>query len=353
MVAAVTALPGTPAVQPGSFDDYWSRPGHVKIWNWQANKFVGEAIETKTLPMDCAFSPDANELVVVCAYGHVLRIDARQPKVMGEAAHSGQMLAGYLLPKRMVRYAQKGDRFLTAGFGSSVRLWTSAGELLAELKHDHMVRDANFSNTGNHIVTACEDGTVTIWDARSGKPLGVPLKHPARVHSAIFGPECKLVATGCDNGMASVWDWRRAVRVCPDLEHPSGVYSACFSADGRLLITAAEGELRFWERFTGKQVSSPRFANINEPMLVINPQAQVAIVSSSRAGAIRPPNLSSVFKLRELRALDGFGVNPNELRILAEVVSGLRVELGGSTALTSDQWWQCWESMIEGQDLGY
>jgi WD40 repeat protein len=345
LVATVTALPGTPAVQPGTWDNYWRRPGYVKIWNWQANEFIGEPIETKTLPMDCAFSPDGSELVVVCAYGVVLRINARQPNIMGEAAHPGQMIAGYCLPKRMVRYAQKGNRFFTAGFGKSVRLWTNQGGLLAELKHDHMVRDANFSSSGERLVTASEDGTVTIWDAQSGKPLGAPLEHPAKVHSVDFGPEGKLVATGCDNGMASVWNWRLGVRVCPDLEHTTGgVYSACFSMDGRLLITAAEGELRFWERFTGKQVSSPRYANMNAPSLVINSSAQVAVASSSHAGAIRAPNLSSVFNLREVAVLDGFGIHPAELSTLAEVVSGRRVELGGSTALTSDEWWQRWDS---------
>jgi WD40 repeat protein len=346
LVAAVTALPGTPAVQPGSFDSYWGRAGHVRIWDWQANEFIGESIETETLPLDCAFSPNGNELLVACAYGQVLRINARRPRILSEAAHPGRMLAGYALPKRMVRYAQEGDRFFTAGFGESVRLWTSAGELLAELKHDHIVRDANFSVTGEHLVTACEDGMVTVWDAQSGEPLAAPLKHSAKVHSVNFGPEGILVASGCDNGMASVWDWRQGARVCPDLVHTTGVYSVCFSADGRLLITAAEGELRFWERFTGRQVSSPRFVSMNEPLLVMNRSSQVAITSSSHAGAIQAPNLSSVFNLREVDVLNGFGVHSDELRALAEVLSGRRVELGGSTALTSDEWWERWESVI-------
>jgi hypothetical protein len=223
--------------------------------------------------------------------------------------------------------------------------------LLAELKHDHIVRDSNFSGAGNQLATACEDGTVTIWDAQSGEPLSVPLKHSAKVHSVSFGPDGTLVATGCDNGMVSVWNWREGVRVCPDLVHTTGVYSARFSNDGRLLVTAAEGELRFWERFTGKQVSSPRYANINEPLLAINRSVQVAVASSSHAGAIRAPGLSSVFNLRELAALDGFRIARTKLSAFAEVLSGRRVELGGSTALTSDEWWQRWESVMEHQGL--
>lgn len=41
------------------------RAGHVKIWDGQANEFIGESIETKTLPMDSVFSPDGKELSVV------------------------------------------------------------------------------------------------------------------------------------------------------------------------------------------------------------------------------------------------------------------------------------------------
>jgi WD40 repeat protein len=277
----------------------------------------------------------------------VLLINANQRKVIGKAVHPAQTLLGYRLPKRMVRFAQEGDRFLTAGFGESVCLWTSEGELLAELKHDHIVRDANFSAKSDYLVTACEDCAVTIWDAQSGEPLTAPLKHPATVHSANFGPEGKLLAAGCDNGVVSVWNWRQGVRVCPDLVHTTGVYSACFGADGRLLITAAEGEVRFWERFTGQQVSSPRHANMNAPSLVINRKAQVAVASSSRGGAMHVPNLGYVFNLHELDELDVFGIRSDDLRTLAEVVSGRRVELGGSTALTTEVWWQRWESVIE------
>jgi hypothetical protein len=231
-------------------------------------------------------------------------------------------------------------------------LWTNDGELLAELKHDHVVRDAKFSAAGDYLVTACDDGKVIIWDAQSGESLGATLEHPAEVHSADFGPEGRLVVTGCGNGMVNVWNWRQGVRVCPDLAHTTGVYSACFSGDGRLLITAAEGEVRFWERFTGKQVSSPRYGNIDEPLLLVNCSAQVAVASSSHAGAIQVPSLGSIFHLHELDTLEGFGIHSDDLRALGEAVSGRRVELGGSTALTSDEWWQRWESVIEHRGAG-
>jgi WD40 repeat protein len=344
LVAAVTAMPGTPAVkQNGNLERYSRRPGQVRIWDWLNNQFLGEPINTKTLPMDCAFSPDGTKLVVVCAFGKVLRIDVEQPKVDLETAHPGSTNYGYLLPKRMIRFSEEGDRFITAGIGKSVRVWTSEGKLLGELKHKNYVLDANFSTAGDYLVTACEDGIVNIWDARSCKAIGTPLKHPGKVNSATFDPSGEFIATVCSNRMVSVWDWRHSKRVCPDLEHTSNVYSASFNVDGKLLITAADNKVRFWERFTGRQVSSPRVVNTFTTLLVMNRKSQVAVVSSSRQSSVEPPRLASVYHTHELAPLDGLGFPSENLRTLAEIVSGRRIENGGSTALTSDQWWGRWE----------
>jgi hypothetical protein len=86
---------------------------------------------------------------------------------------------------------------------------------------------------------------------------------------------------------------------------------------------------------------------MNEPLLALNRRTRVAVAVSSRSGALEAPSLGTVFKLHELDALDGVRLDAKQLRIFAEVLAGRHIEHGGSTALTSDQWWQRWESVTE------
>ena len=55
--------------------------------------------------------------------------------------------------------------------------------------------DAAFSRQGDRIVTAGADGTARIWDADTGKPVGVVGTGHGPVFSAAFTPDGGLVLT--------------------------------------------------------------------------------------------------------------------------------------------------------------
>ena len=57
------------------------------------------------------------------------------------------------------------------------------------------VRSAVFSPDGTRVVTASDDRTARVWDARTGAPVGAPLQHADRVRSAVFSPDGARVVT--------------------------------------------------------------------------------------------------------------------------------------------------------------
>jgi len=57
-------------------------------------------------------------------------------------------------------------------------------------------------------VTASDDRTAQVWDARTGAPLGAPMRHAERLRSAVFSPDGARVVTASDDGTARVWDAR-------------------------------------------------------------------------------------------------------------------------------------------------
>lgn len=57
---------------------------------------------------------------------------------------------------------------------------------------------AAFSADGNALATGGQDGTLRIWDLRSGRPMGPPRKHRFPVVCVAFQPDGRAVAAGAD-----------------------------------------------------------------------------------------------------------------------------------------------------------
>jgi WD40 repeat protein len=136
--------------------------------------------------------------------------------------------------------------------------------------HEMSVNSAAFSPDSARLVTASDDGTARIWDARTGQPL-VILKEPdherapggtrpggSSVYSAAFSPDSARIVTGSDDGIARIWDARTGKSLATLEEsrsRPGKVYAVSFSRDGARLVTASyDGAARIWDARNGKRL---------------------------------------------------------------------------------------------------
>jgi WD40 repeat protein len=71
--------------------------------------------------------------------------------------------------------------------------------------HDAALRSAAFSPDGKRIVTASLDMTARLWDAASGRELGVLRGHSEPVMSATFSKDGTRVVTASADGTTRVW----------------------------------------------------------------------------------------------------------------------------------------------------
>jgi len=131
-------------------------------------------------------------------------------------------------------------------------------ELSEPLRHGSFVYAAEFSPDGLRLVTASDDHTARIWDARTGEPLTEPLRHSDCVNSARFSPDGFWVVTASHDHTARVWDARTGKAATDPLQHDDNVQSAEFSRDGLRVVTASyDRTARVWDARTGRPVTGP------------------------------------------------------------------------------------------------
>ena len=97
------------------------------------------------------------------------------------------------------------DPAQTAPWNELVRATVADGFLVPPLQHDGWVNAPTFDAKGERVVTASDDKTARIWDARTGEPIGKTLRHDGSVYAATFDTTGDRVVTASADNTARIW----------------------------------------------------------------------------------------------------------------------------------------------------
>jgi len=168
------------------------------------------------------------------------------------------MLSGHNAGVDTAAYSPDGTRIVTASQDKTARIWDArTGIELAVLSgHNAGITTAAYSPDGTGIVTASQDKTARIWDARTGAQLAVLSGHEDRVWSAAFSPDDAHIVTASGDKTVRIWDARTGTEIAVLAGHGGRVYTAAYSADGTRIVTASyDRTARIWDSRTGLQIA--------------------------------------------------------------------------------------------------
>jgi WD40 repeat protein/tRNA A-37 threonylcarbamoyl transferase component Bud32 len=156
-------------------------------------------------------------------------------------------------------FSQNGTRILSASEDATARVWDArTGANILELRgHALKVYHAAFSPDETRIVTASADGTVRQWDSRTGEEVE-PLfdGHAGEVLRAVYSPDGRRIASAGTDRTVRLWQATRRQGAVVLLGHSAPVTQLAFAADGRRLASSSgRGMIRLWE--TGPEMSLP------------------------------------------------------------------------------------------------
>ena len=156
-------------------------------------------------------------------------------------------------------FSPDGRRIVSGSADKTLRLWEANSGRPIGLPmqgHTEAVNSVAFSPDGRRIVSGAADKTLRLWEGSNGSPIGSPLKgHTARVNTVAFSPNSQSIISGSVDYL-SIRRWNSITGQAigsPLRGHGDSVRTVAFSPDGRLIVSGSDDHtLRFWDASTGK-----------------------------------------------------------------------------------------------------
>jgi len=231
-----------------------SSDGTAKVWDWR-NGALLQSLEFPHEVVSVRFSPDGQRLAV----GGVDEPQIQSAAVWTFSVDSWKPM--FKLPEywnvTALAYSPDGRLLVGGGTSRNVQVWrTSDGTSIFTLNHAHQVMEAAISLDSSTAATAtcaatlndqCTEGSIWLWDLRTGKLIGKHAGFPDVIEGVGFSVDGSSLIAASRDGTLRVYttsDYQLQFEATP----PGGISALALSPDGGLLATGSvNGEVRLWK----------------------------------------------------------------------------------------------------------
>jgi WD40 repeat protein/transcriptional regulator with XRE-family HTH domain len=268
---------GLALTQDGKYLASASLDGTAKVWELASGRELLAITGHGGSPGGFGISPDGSLLATANKIWQ-LHLDSEPP-----TAELLRRLSG-----RSVAFSPDSTKLATGWGNGRVKIWDAAmGQgLFSAAAHSQGIMDLAFSPDGNLLAIAGDspDALAKVWDVASGKEISTFLSHENRgwgIGDIVFSPNGKYVATVSGDGSLKIWDARTGEEslVLIDATDINGVD---FSPNGKYLATvSSDGTATKWDASTGEELVVYRVPGIPLSHVKITPDGKKIIVAGA------------------------------------------------------------------------
>jgi serine/threonine protein kinase/WD40 repeat protein len=224
--------------------------------------------------------------------------------------------------------AASGDR------EGTVRLWDlrSGAEVRRLPDHAGIVYAVAFSPDGGKVVSGGDDNLLRLSDAATGKEIRTFVGHEKGVVRLTFSPDGKLLLSGDWGGALRLWDVESGKELRQFEGHTDMIHAVAFAPDGKTAASGSgDGTLRLWDPKTGKQLRSIDAAAGSVTGVAFSPDGR-QVLTSHFDGALRWWDVSTGMDVRR------FPVQTDTLQSVAILPGGRRAVTAGGGTVKDGNW---------------
>ncbi|MFE6925970.1 WD40 repeat domain-containing protein, partial [Nocardia sp. NPDC057663] len=146
-----------------------------------------------------------------------------------------------------------------------------------------------FSPDGKYIVSGGGDETVRLWDTNTGQPVGDPMTgHKSVVWSVAFSPDGKHIVSGSFDYTVRRWDVATGQPIGEPLTGQTLVFSVAVDPGGQHIVYGSmDGTVRLWNADTGQPAGEPLTGHQGAVTSVAFSPDERRIVSGGKDGTVR------------------------------------------------------------------
>jgi WD40 repeat protein/serine/threonine protein kinase len=169
-----------------------------------------------------------------------------------------------------VAWSPDGRRLASAGRGPDIEIWDAATGKILGLLHGHTdwVLTLAWSPDGSRLASASADRTVRVWDMTGTTGPRTLRGHDDWVIWVTWSPDGRELLSGGRDRTVRLWDWAGGRALCILRRHDQEVRAVAWSPEGRRFASASwDHTVKVWDR-QGSVVSGTEVQSLPHVSLV-------------------------------------------------------------------------------------
>ncbi|MCX6583292.1 MAG: NACHT domain-containing protein [Candidatus Aminicenantes bacterium] len=154
-------------------------------------------------------------------------------------------------------FSPNGNLVLSASEDGSLKLWDqkSGREIRSFHGHNDKVTCCAFSADGKKVVSGSWDNTLRLWDVGCDKEIHSFARDQFHISSCAFSPNGLMVVSTSDSFQINLWDVESGRKIREFSGHRGYVTSCAFSPDGQMIVSgSSDNTIKLWDVKTGREI---------------------------------------------------------------------------------------------------
>ena len=237
----------------------------IRLWDVSTGEHIRTFTGHTSTVWSVAFSPDGNTLASRSGNPHVANEDATiRLWDAGTGTHIETLTVHINWSYNRVysvAFSPDGNTLASASEdlwsgNGTIYLWDVSNRTYRTLTTGHTsgsVLSVAFSPDGNTLTSGSENGTIHLWDMKTGINTQTLTTGHTRWGRSAFSPDGYMFASRIYDETIRLWDVRNGTHIQMLTGHTDWVHSMAFSPDGNTLAGASK-TIRLWDANTGRHI---------------------------------------------------------------------------------------------------